>query len=96
MPHSKAAQMKELEQLASSNIATADTLEANGADREFTQELRDRAALWLSAAENLKRSTMREKKPKAPRPHPANAVQCVRQVSAENPTTLGVPSGAQG
>ncbi|MDP3078666.1 hypothetical protein [Bradyrhizobium sp.] len=64
MPRSKAAMVEELERLAASNIATADQLESNGADRSFTKELRDRAAHWWDMAERLK-SAKRRKRGKA-------------------------------
>lgn len=58
----------ELQRKAEHNIRTADQLVANGADFEFTQELRDNAVKWLQQAESLRsgvRSLHRRKNAKA-------------------------------
>lgn len=63
VPRSAAARIEELERLAASNVVTADKLVNNGADQEFTQELRDRAALWQGEAERLKSRKRRVRGP---------------------------------
>lgn len=51
-----------LEQDATMNYATASQLIANGADEDFVQELRDRAAEWEARAAKLREPVKRRQR----------------------------------